>query len=117
MATWPASLPQEIAGDSYKETVPDTTIRSDMDTGPAKVRSRFTVGIPAFEMSLLMSVTQVATLDTFYVTTLALGVSQFTWIHPRTEAAVTTFRFTKPPEYSYKGGQMYNVNMSLEILP
>jgi hypothetical protein len=117
MTTWPASLPQEIAGDSYKETVPDTTIRSQMETGPAKVRSRFTVGIPAFEVSLIMSEDQVATLDTFYVTTLALGVSQFTWTHPRTAAAVTTFRFTKAPEYSYKGGLMYSVNLSLEILP
>ena len=42
MATpiWPLVLPQETFKDGYSRSIPDMTIRSDMDTGPAKVRYR-----------------------------------------------------------------------------
>jgi len=113
---WPPGLPQEslLAGNS--ETPPNTTLRTQMDTGPAKVRRRYTAAPRQFQRSVMLTESQVSTLDTFYVTTTAGGTSVFTWTHPRTGASVD-FRFVSPPVYSALGGDLWRADMSLEILP
>jgi len=113
---WPGTLPQTVLNAGYSETVPDTLLRSAMDTGPAKVRSRFTVGIPEFKYPEIMTTAQVATLDTFYKTTLGNGALPFTWVNARTGAAAD-FRFLKPPTYDAIGAGNYRVMLYLEILP
>lgn len=39
-AVWPLALPQETFKEGYSRAIPDQTIRSSMETGPAKVRFR-----------------------------------------------------------------------------
>ena len=45
--TWPASLPQYVQEGGYQETLQDQTVESNMETGPAKIRRRFTKSIAA----------------------------------------------------------------------
>lgn len=116
MAVWPTSLPTRPDQSSYQETVPNTVIRTAMDAGPPKMRQRYTAGIRPFSMSFLLTATQVATLDAFFVTTLSGGSLSFTWVHPRTNNAAT-FRFVEPPQYSAVSGALYRVIAQMEILP
>lgn len=116
MATWPGTLPTAPLLDGYTETPPDTTIRTASDTGPNKIRRRFTAGVRKFMVRTLLTTAQVATLDTLYITTLEGGALPFDWTHPRTGASVS-FRFVGPPVYSAVTYGYYNATMSLEIMP
>lgn len=117
MATWPGTLPTAPEGPGYTETVPNTVVRTSMDAGPPKVRQRFTAGVRPFAMSWMLTKAQVATLDTFYLTTLAGGSLSFDGLaHPRTQATAT-FRFIGPPTYAYLGPDVWRATTQLEIVP
>ena len=117
MATWPGTLPTSPEGPNYQESPPNTLIRTQMDAGPPKVRQRFTSGVRPLSFTWMLTKAQVATLDTFYVTTLFGGSLSFDGLaHPRTLAA-TTFRFTAPPTYVYLGPDVWRATTPLEILP
>jgi hypothetical protein len=117
MAVWPISLPQSpLMLQGFQETLPNTVIRTEMDVGPPKVRQRATAGIRAFTMIVQMTKAQVATLDTFYVSTLAGGSLPFDWTHPRTGAAAT-YRFVRPPICVPLADDLWQARMELEILP
>lgn len=116
MATWPATLPPPLA-DTLQETPPDNVIRTSMEKGPAKVRRRTTATVRPISFELVLDTTQLAALDTFYVTTTYSGADEFSYTHPRTGAAVSA-RFTAPPQYSdVNTGRHYNASIALEILP
>jgi hypothetical protein len=116
MATWPATLPQLPLIQGASEKPPETTIRTNMDAGPAKVRGRFSAGVRPWKMQLVLTTAQVAILDDFYVSTLSGGANRFTWVNPRTTSSAE-FRFTAPPEYVPLGGGRYTVAMQLEQMP
>jgi hypothetical protein len=81
------------------------------------VRRRYTAGIRSFSCSWILTKAQVATLDTFYVTTLVGGAERFVGLsHPRTGAAAE-FRFSAPPTYVYLGPDAWRVTTPLELLP
>ena len=116
MATWPTSLPLPLAN-TLKETPPESSIRTQMDKGPAKVRRRTTAAVRPLSFEMVCDTTQIQTLDDFYVTDTAGGSDEFIYTHPRTNAAVSA-RFTAPPQYSdINVGSHYNVSIQLEILP
>lgn len=115
MPAWPTDI-CPLAG-SFKETVPDNTIRSDMDRGPAKVRRRTTANVRGIQFRSLMTAARTAELDDFYVNVTFSGSIPFDYIHPRTKQTVQA-RFTSPPTYSdRKAGQFFETEISLEILP
>ena len=116
MAAWPASLPQYMNADDYTETRVDGTIRTSMDAGPDFVRRRYTAVPTRFSGSLILTDTQVATLDTFYYTSLNGGVDEIEWDHPRTGASVS-MRFLSPPSYRAFTNDLWQAQLSLEILP
>jgi hypothetical protein len=87
-----------------------------MDTGPAKVRRRFTTPITDFQVVQYMSKTQYADLDTFYHSTLAGGALKFEWQHPRTGTTMN-FRFIEPPSTAPTDGEDVQVTMKLEEVP
>lgn len=117
MGTWPLTLPTAPEGSGYQEVSPTTTIRTPMESGPPKVRQRVTAGVRPFTMSWLLTKAQVATLDTFYVTTLKGGSLSFDGLaHPRTQAAAV-FRFVDQPTYSYLGPDVWRVHCKMEVLP
>src|SRR5437870_11881029 len=108
MAVWPASLPQTVFADGYKEEFPMNALRTQMDAGPPKMRRRYTAAFRPFTGTEIFTTAQVATLDTFFVTTLQGGALAFDWSHPRTGAAASV-RFTKPPVVTSLGGGVYRV--------
>ena len=89
MSTWPATLPQSPLVAGYSEQRTDAKQRSTMSTGPAKVRRRFTAVPTTFEVQHLLTNTELATFETFYVDTLSEGTDSFDVPHPRTGTTVT----------------------------
>jgi hypothetical protein len=64
-----------------------------------------------------LTASEVATLDTFFVTTTRGGTLEFNWTHPRTGAAVEA-RFVPGTAPSYGAiEQDGEVSVQLEILP
>lgn len=116
MAAWPTTLPPELPEDGFSLTVADNLIRSNMDIGPPKVRRRTSSNITKVEGTLLLSNTELATFEAFYITTLSYGALQFDWVHPITNVACE-MRFSTPPKYSAASGDYTQVTLNLEILP
>lgn len=115
MSVWPATLPPP-ALNSLREKPPKNTIRTSMDKGPDKARRRTTANVRPLSFMLKLTPAQVTTLDEFFVTTTASGADEFDYTHPRTGVACTA-RFVSEPEYSENSGVIYDVGVSLEILP
>lgn len=116
MASWPASLPPTPLAAGYADTPPDNVLRTQMDAGPAKLRRRTTAAVRPLVAPLLLTSAQVATLDTFYSSTLEDGALAFDWTHPRTGAAISC-RFLQPPAYGDPNGDLFFVTCQLEVLP
>lgn len=115
MATWPSTLPQRPLAEGFTESVVPSVVRTDMDVGPAKMRRRYTSEVRVYSMGLLLTTAQVATLDTFYYTTLGC-VDEFDWTDQRTGAAIS-YRFRSPPAYSEAGPGYWRTSLDLEALP
>ena len=112
--TWPVTLPG-CEAEGYTERRMDGSLRSEMETGPAKVRRRFTATPVFVSLNYLMTGAQVQALDDFYATTTLQGSLRFDWNHPRRKIAVEA-RFMGPPVYSALG-TIYRAQVDLEILP
>lgn len=120
MATWPSTLPPiRLPVQSSRQ---DGTIRTSMETGPQKVRRRFTATSRYYSFPLRMTGAQFATLETFFDDTLGGGALTFTMDDPHTGSS-ETFRFQAPPEAEFiRGGEAPNdrlldVNIQLERFP
>ena len=116
MTAWPDTLPASPLLDGFRESAPDTILRTDMEQGPAKIRQRTTAAVRTLTLRFLMSTAQVATLETFYLTTLHGGTAPFDFTHPRTGDTVSC-RFTAPPQYAVTNGNFFKISFTLEILP
>lgn len=116
MPTWPGTLPPRLLVSNYQEQPPDIVLRTEMDVGPPKLRRRTTAGIRPVIGRIFCTKAQVATLDTFYVTTCASGSLSFDWTHPRTGAAAT-YLFRKPPSWKPEHGDGWWVDLQLDMLP
>ena len=123
MATWPASLPQTLLYD-LTEKRQAGKVRSQMDTGPAKQRKRFTATVKEYVGALILTQAQLATFKTFYETTLGEGVDSFTWVDPFTEVSASLRFGDGEPEVQMVrpsdtlADRLYHVSIpSLEKLP
>lgn len=114
MANWPSSLCPLMG--TFTDSVPDNVIRSGMDVGPDKVRRRTTANVGRVSFQVFIPKTTPTILDDFYITDTFDGVDPFTFIHPRTQAAVQA-RFTSPPSYRDRSNAGFIADVSLEILP
>lgn len=115
--TWESSLPQRFLMANYGQSLPDVTIKSNMDAGPAKVRRRFTAGIEPISGKMVMTAAQLTMLETFYNTTLLGGSLRFSWTKPPAHTAACEMRFTESPSWTAVEPEVYEVSLSLEILP
>jgi hypothetical protein len=118
MAVWPVTLPQSVSWQGYARRIQDTRIRTTVESGPPKVRSRFRARVDQQDIPVVyFTKAQWVLLDTFYTTTLAQGVLPFDWIDPITGATVS-FRFVKPPQFGQMlGPDTIPVTLQLEVLP
>lgn len=113
---WPSDLPTAPLVERYQETFADTSLRTKMEQGPAKLRQRTTAGVSELALSYLVSGAQAESLEEFYQDTLAGGSLAFSYQHPRRSTTVTA-RFRKPPQLTPRNGQYYLARLELEILP
>ena len=117
MATWPVSLQQKLDRDTFREKIGSTVIRSDVDTGPAKVRRRMTKSVDPITCSItLNSAAEYTTFMNFFDITLNGGVNTFTFNHPVTGVS-GTYRFADTPDIKPLGGFVFSVAMQWERLP
>lgn len=122
MPTWPATLPQTLLRTLTRKRQPGK-IRSQMDTGPVKQRTRFTATTKMFDASLIMTGAQLTTFYTFYEDDLGHGALSFTWVDPITDAAATLrFGDGEPEDLLLVANddpdvRQYQVTLPLEILP
>jgi hypothetical protein len=121
MDNWPSTLPPRLSSDtSVKDD--DSFARTDMDSGPASVRNRFTSITQTVKGSMIISGAQLTTFNIFFRTTIKHGSLSFNWIHPFTEEAVE-MRFKSKPEWKcIKSAEdiedrLYQASFELEILP
>lgn len=122
MATWPGTLPSALPHPVEVATV-DNRVITRMDSGRRKYRSRFTTQPRDVDHpGLLLTDTQRAALETFFVTTLNRGVDSFTWTSPDTAASVS-MRFLTRPTYqavnphATASSRLWRASFRLEILP
>jgi hypothetical protein len=113
---WPITLQQLLNESGFGITRGETVLRSDMDSGPAKTRRRFTKSVDSYTASIWVDETQYLTFENFYDTTLNGGTLPFTFPHPITQVP-TDFRFKSPPKYSPVGGGTWSVSFEWEKLP
>ena len=118
MPTWPTAggFPQTPQFQNFQEVTPDALVRTRMDTGPEKVRRRFTAAVRPFKMQLGLTTAQVATLDTFYITTLEHGSLAFDWVHPRTSTSCS-MRFKNTITYKRLGPDLWTAAFEVDLLP
>lgn len=113
--TWPVSLPRSMSGVTWGTR--DGRMKSQTDTGPGKIRRRSTAMPYTISGQMLLTRTQLATLDTFITTTTAGGVLAFNFPHPNGGAA-TLCRFADTlPTKTWAGSGKVSVDIMLEVMP
>lgn len=112
---WPSELQQNMNTDGFQYKPGSTSIRSEMDIGPEKVRSRFTDAVDQFSVTMYLDFDQVAIFKMFYKTNLTNGVQQFQFEDPFT-LDTENYRFIEPPTITPLGGRFFVLNMSWEQL-
>lgn len=116
-AIWDPTLPQDVLVEAFEETFPNGLVRTQMETGPAKQRRRFTATTQTVKCEQEMSRAQVESLLTMFRDTLAMGALPVDWVNART-LVTTTFRFTAPPVVRPMPGSMiWRAAYELEIMP
>lgn len=116
MIEWPATLPPLSELEQFTEESPDLVLRTPMETGPAKMRRRFTAGVRPLAGRLLVSLDQVEILDAFYLNDCAGGSLPFAAPRPR-GGAVAAMNFVKPPKFARESGIWWRATLELEVLP
>ncbi|KKN90083.1 hypothetical protein LCGC14_0231960 [marine sediment metagenome] len=116
MPAWPANLPQNPLLEGYQEQAPNLSIRTQMDSGPAKVRKRFTSGVRSLVWNFILGSTEVDNLDAFYLTTIEGGSLSFTHTDPRTGTTGVSYRIVEAPTYVTFSNR-FKTSLKLEMLP
>jgi hypothetical protein len=113
---WPDTLPQSPLADGFRETLPDTALRTNMESGPAKIRRRGTTGISRMTLSFFLDAAGAAALAAFHDDTTAGGTLPFSFPHPR-QGDTVSCRFIRTPEIFAISGGFFKTAIELEILP
>lgn len=116
MDAWPISLQQTLNAAGFEVKFGNTLLRTEMDAGLAKVRSRYTDAIDQYGCQIFLDFDQYSDFSTFYKTTLNNGALPFTFTDPFTETE-TVYRFAESPVIRPLGGRMFQVSMVWEKLP
>ena len=112
------ALQQKMDVSGFQYRLGKTKVATEMDVGPAKVRSRYTDAVDVYDLQHTLDFTDIATFKTFYKTTLGNGTLPFLFIDPFTEVE-TAFRFVpdSDPVIRPLGGRTFTLTMSWERLP
>lgn len=118
--TWPGSLPQDTFRQLDLEPE-DNRLRTQMDSGPVKMRRRFTAVPIKKRHSMTLRGDDFQTFKNFYETTLKDGTLRFDWTDP-VDGTTVEMRFVTPYTASLAAGgsaneRVWEINMNLEIMP
>jgi len=112
MATaWPVTLPQSPLSGTWSVQNQDNVLRGPADLGEGPVRPRTTSYSQLVSLQMLMTLTQVQALETFYKTTLESGTARFEFTDILT-STTKEFRFTEPYQVSEVGAGWFRISMS-----
>ena len=114
--TWPASLPQEIRRQGYRQALRDNVYRFQPDTGPAKRRPEFTSESRPLRGSIVLNPVQLDTLREFYEVTLGFGNAAFDIPNPLGSGSLEV-KFREPVSWRPFRGASVIVTLDLEIQP
>ena len=115
---WDPDLPQCVEP-GWNETLQDTSLSTDMDTGPAKARQRFSTPIDRLDCTVILEREQVPILRAFYRDDAQGRAVPFEWVHPL-DGTPRLYRFVSPPAIAnlWRGGRkLCRATLSLEMLP
>jgi phage-related protein len=109
--TWPSTLPSPLSGTLEKGDV-SPWVSDGSEVGAPRRRKRFTRSLATFKFDMLLSEAQLATLETFYTTTLDHGVENFEWTHPKT-STVYTVQFNAKFKEKHRATDYYDITVEL----
>lgn len=116
-AAWPVGVPHCFTWDSFAQALGDGRLRSQTDTGPAKVRRRSSAMPAALMGSLVMTYAQLATLRTFVDSALAGGSLPFTFPDQAGGSDLLVRFGENLPTWRRHGAGRVMVEIELEVLP
>lgn len=116
MIQWPVALQQFINQAGFNQTFGSTKLTTEMETGPKKVRRRFTNRIDTFSCVIDLDREDYDTFESFYDVTLNGGVEYFEYNHP-ISGNLEEFRFLGDPVINVLGGTKFRIAMNWEIKP
>lgn len=110
---WPLTLPQTPLSGTYSEQRQDNVKRGPAAPGAeSQRRRRFSAAAKTVSFSMNLTKAQLATLETFYVTTLASGTYGFEFTDP-TSDDTKEFSFLEPYRVDHISVDDYRVSMTL----
>ncbi len=115
MATWPATLPQFSLRDGYSEDLGFPVIQAPVD-GPALARRRYTAAPRNVSAQYQLTNAQLATFETFFLTTVAQGALSFTAPVRRTGGGTASFRIVEAPQIA-RNGKGWRLTLKMIQLP
>lgn len=117
MPSWPGTLPDFVLRNGYREGFKKMMQRTQMDSGFAKRRRRFTDAPEQRVWPVEMTSDQLDLFRTFFETDLEGGALSFDRTDPRT-GDTKDYAFTKAPDPATPTGyNTYLVVLPLETLP
>ena len=90
---WPLNVPNILQQSGFSYSRQSGVIRTDMDTGPAKVRRRFTAVVKKYRGQLIMTRTEFSTFETWFETIIMMGSLTFMFPDPLDTVTLVEFRF------------------------
>ena len=113
--SWPSPFPDPIS-DDFNSEFPSGVIRTKMDSGPEKVRLRYTAVPERMKVSYWVSYDEYLVFRTFFLYTSKHGSLRFNYTHPLLHTTVEA-RFTDTPpgisDVTYEG----KITIEVEIMP
>jgi len=76
--SWPASLPQRVLRDGYSEKLRDGRLFSRTQSGPGKVRRRYSSAVLPVSASIIVDYAQKSRLEQFWIEDTVYGSLPFT---------------------------------------
>lgn len=110
---WPAGLQQKLNVAEFSFKIGNTTVKSDNDVGPAKVRRRSTKSIDIFSCSINLDYDEYQDFYDFFNVDINGGATEFIFNHPFT-GDPTYFRMIDEPSLRPLGGRVFSVSMNWE---
>lgn len=115
---WPADLPQVLLVDGFSEEMGDSRIQSDPDSGPPKIRNRFSNVADKIAGQMILTYAQLVSLRDFVRLTTDGGALAFTlpsqYVAGETDLLCT---FDEMPVFTALGAGRYRAALSLRVLP